>query len=51
MYILIPFLNDIDTFDPEKILQKAKLCIEQEQKLQQLNMLESNPIAGRMNAS
>ena len=31
-YILIPFLNNIDTFGPEKIMQKAKLCIEQEQK-------------------
>ena len=29
---LIPFLNSIDPFDPEKVMQKGKLCNEQEQK-------------------
>ena len=60
----MPFLNNIDTFGPEKIMQKAKLCIEHgrscqklnfvlnmKERLQQLNMLETNLIAGRMNAS
>ena len=46
-----PILHNIDTSGLEKIMQKLNFVLDTKKRLQQLNMLETNLIAGRMNAS